>query len=152
WTLWPRRSTCCRDVADRGARRRSAPRHEPVTVAARIDCHPQVFTAREGLTACAGVRGATEGAAPMRRTITSLVVLGAALFSLGGSASAAPRVTFKAQAVPIPGFRHTGNIAGAGAAVKAEYTISGTEYGGFPPPLIGVTFYLPSGVKLHTSG
>jgi hypothetical protein len=36
--------------------------------------------------------------------------------------------------------------------VKAEYTISGEEYGGFPPPLIGVTFYLPSGVKLHTGG
>ena len=32
------------------------------------------------------------------------------------------------------------------------YTISGTEYGGFPPPLIGVTFYLPSGVKLHPKG
>ena len=39
-----------------------------------------------------------------------------------------------------------------GAAIKAEYTIEGTEYGGFPPPLIGVTFFLPKGTKLHTSG
>jgi hypothetical protein len=33
------------------------------------------------------------------------------------------------------GVPHTGNIlsAGAGAALKAEYKISGTEYGGFPP-------------------
>ena len=28
----------------------------------------------------------------------------------------------------------------------------GTEYGGFPPPLIGVNFYLPKGTALHTSG
>ena len=30
--------------------------------------------------------------------------------------------------------------------------ISGTEYGGFPPPLIGVTAFLPAGVKLHPQG
>ena len=45
--------------------------------------------------------------------------------------------------MPIPGFKGTGNILGAGAAVHAEYKIEGTEYGGFPPPLIGVNFYLP---------
>ena len=72
--------------------------------------------------------------------------------ALPARASAAPTVTFKAQAVPIPGFPHTGNILGAGAAVQAEYTITGTEYGGFPPPLIGVNFSLPKGTKLHTSG
>jgi hypothetical protein len=68
------------------------------------------------------------------------------------AAAAAPKVTLKAEAVPIAGFPHTGNIFGAGAAVKAEYTISGTEYGGFPPPLIGVTFSLPAGTKLHPKG
>ena len=36
--------------------------------------------------------------------------------------------------------------------MKAEYTISGEEYGGFPPPLIGVTFFLPRGAKLHPAG
>ena len=54
--------------------------------------------------------------------------------------------------MPIPGFPHTGNILGAGAALKAEYTISGTEYGGFPPPLIGVKFYGPASAKLHPQG
>jgi hypothetical protein len=88
----------------------------------------------------------------MQRVITAVAALGLALGALAGTASAAPKVTLKAEAVPIKGFPHTGNIFGAGAAVKTEYTISGTEYGGFPAPLIGVTFYLPSGVKLHTSG
>ncbi len=65
---------------------------------------------------------------------------------------AAPTVTVRGEAVPIPGFPHTGNIYGAGAAVKAEVEISGTEYGGFPPPLIGVNVYFPKGTKLHPAG
>ena len=90
----------------------------------------------------------------MRRASTCLAVLGLAVLALAlpGAASAVPTVTFKAKAVPIPGFPHTGNIFGAGAAVEAEYHISGTEYGGFPPPLIHVNFYLPAGVVLHPSG
>jgi hypothetical protein len=88
----------------------------------------------------------------MRRATTATVLTALASLVLASSASAAPKVTLKAEAVPIPGFAHTGNIFGAGAAVKAEYTISGTEYGGFPPPLIGVTFSLPSGTKLHPKG
>jgi hypothetical protein len=69
-----------------------------------------------------------------------------------GNAQAAPTVKFKGEAVPIPGFRDTGNIYGAGAAVKAEFTIEGTEYGGFPPPLVGVNVFFPKGTKLHTQG
>ncbi len=88
----------------------------------------------------------------MRRASTCLAVLGLAVMGLSASASAAPTVTLKAKAVPIAGFPGTGNKLGAGAAIQAEYTIAGTEYGGFPPPLIGVTFYLPSGVKLHPQG
>jgi hypothetical protein len=90
----------------------------------------------------------------MRRAIISLTAaaLGVLALALPGVASAVPTVQFKAKAVPIPGFPHTGNIKGAGAAVEAEYKISGTEYGGFPPPLIHVNFYLPAGVKLHPSG
>jgi hypothetical protein len=88
----------------------------------------------------------------MRRASTCLAVLGLALLAIPGVASALPTVTFKAQAVPITGFPGTGNILGAGAAVKAEYTIAGTEYQGSPPPIIGVNFFLPSGSKLHTSG
>jgi hypothetical protein len=88
----------------------------------------------------------------MRRASTILAVLALGLLGLTGVASAAPTVKFKAVAVPIPGFPHTGNILGAGAAVHAEYQIEGTEYGGFPPPIIGVNFYLPAGTKLHTTG
>jgi hypothetical protein len=88
----------------------------------------------------------------MRRASTCLAVIGLALLALSGVASAAPTVAFKAKAVPIPGFPHTGNILGAGAAVEAEYTISGTEYEGSPPPIIGVNVFLPKGTKLHPSG
>jgi hypothetical protein len=90
----------------------------------------------------------------MRRVITSLAVLGLALLALllPAAPAATPTVTFKAKAVPIAGFPHTGNIKGAGAAFEGEYNISGTEYGGFPPPLIHVNVFLPAGVVLHPSG
>jgi hypothetical protein len=88
----------------------------------------------------------------MRRASTCLAVIGLALLALPAIASAVPTVEFKAKAVPIPGFPHTGNIYGAGAAVEAEYHITGTEYEGSPPPIIGVNFYLPKGAKLHPSG
>jgi len=88
----------------------------------------------------------------MRRISTCLAVLGLAVLGLSASASAAPTITMKAVAVPIPGYPHTGNILGAGAALKAEFTIAGTEYGGFPPPLTGVKFYGPAGAKLHPQG
>ncbi len=88
----------------------------------------------------------------MRRASTCLAVLGLAVLGLSATASAAPTITMKAVAVPIAGFPHTGNILGAGAALKTEFTISGTEYGGFPPPLTGVKFYGPAGAKLHPQG
>jgi hypothetical protein len=93
----------------------------------------------------------------MRRASTCLAVLAFAVLALPSLASAAPTVTLKAIAVPIPKpgggtYPGTGNIYGAGAAVEAEYHISGTEYGGFPPPVIGVNFYLPTGAKLHPAG
>jgi hypothetical protein len=88
----------------------------------------------------------------MRRASTCLAVVGLVLLALSGVASATPTVTFKAKAVPIPGFPGTGNILGAGAAVEAEYEIGGTEYEGSPPPIIGVTVFLPKGTKLHPSG
>jgi hypothetical protein len=80
------------------------------------------------------------------------LLLGIIVMAVPGPAAAAPTVTVKGEAIPIPGFPHTGNFFGAGAAVKAEVAISGAEYGGFPPPLIGVNVYLPTGVKLHPQG
>ncbi len=88
----------------------------------------------------------------MRKIFTLQVLLVLVILALPTVASAAPKVSFKARAVPIPGFRGTGNILGAGAALQIEYTISGTEYGGFPPPLIGVNFFTPAGTKLHPQG
>ncbi len=88
----------------------------------------------------------------MRRASTCLAVLGLALLALPGVASAVPTVNFKAEAVPIPGYKGTGNILGAGAAVETEYKIEGKEYFGSPPPIIGVNFYLPKGTVLHPSG
>ncbi|HTA06277.1 MAG TPA: hypothetical protein VK774_07935 [Solirubrobacteraceae bacterium] len=76
---------------------------------------------------------------------------------------AAPTVTFKAKAVPIPKpgggtYPHTGNILGAGTAFQAEYTIAGSGYGATPqkpeggiPPLSAVNFYSPAGAKLNYS-
>ena len=98
------------------------------------------------------MRSIGRGSQRTRRTTACLVVLGVAVLGLSASASAGPTITLKAQAVPIPGFKGTGNILGAGAALKTEFTISGTEYGGFPPPLIGVEFYGPASAKLHPQG
>jgi hypothetical protein len=97
-----------------------------------------------------------------RRASISPIVLGLAVASaaacctmaalLPAVASATPAVTFKARAIPIPGFRGTGNILGAGAALQVQYTIKGTEYGGFPPPLVGINFYTPAGTRIDTRG
>jgi hypothetical protein len=87
-------------------------------------------------------------------SLGSLVVaaLGAVALVLPGAAAAAPTVTMTAKAVPIPGYPHTGNILGAGAGLQTHFTISGTEYGGFPAPLTGVKFYGPASAKLHPQG
>jgi hypothetical protein len=87
-----------------------------------------------------------------RRAFAFAVVPALVVLCLAASASATPTVTFKAKAMPIPGFRGTGNILGAGAALQVQYTIKGSEYGGFPPPLIGVNFYMPAGTRLHPRG
>ncbi|HEX3910305.1 MAG TPA: hypothetical protein VHW67_06340 [Solirubrobacteraceae bacterium] len=79
-------------------------------------------------------------------------MLGLAVICLPSVASAAPTVTFKAKAIPIPGYRGTGNILGAGAALQVQYAIKGTEYGGYPPPLVGINFYTPAGTKIERKG
>ena len=88
----------------------------------------------------------------MRRALTLLAVLALAAFGLAGTASAAPTVTVTATPGPIPGVPHTGYHFGWGASLKTEVTIKGTEYGGYPPPLIGVNVYLPKGTVLHPQG
>ncbi len=89
----------------------------------------------------------------MRKAAATCMALAAlATIGLSSVASAAPKVTFKAVAVPIPGYPGTGNILNAGAQLLSEFNISGTEYGGFPPPVIGVNVALPAGSVLNTSG
>jgi hypothetical protein len=88
----------------------------------------------------------------MRRASICLALLGLAVLGLPATSSAAPTVTFKATAVPIPGYPHTGNILGAGAAVNFAWTIKGTEYGGHPAPLVGVNTFFPAGTKINPSG
>jgi hypothetical protein len=103
----------------------------------------------------------------MRRASTCLALLGLAVLCVPAVASAAPTAqisSFKAQAVPIPKpgggtFPHTGNILGAGAAVQAEYTITGAGYGvttqnpnGGIPPISQVNFFLPAGAKISSKG
>lgn len=101
----------------------------------------------------------------MRRASTCLALLGSlAVLGLPAAASAAPTVTFKAKAVPIPKpgggtWPHTGNILGAGAAVEANFVLTGSGYGATPqnpaggiPPLAAVNFFLPAGAKINSSG
>lgn len=99
----------------------------------------------------------------MRRASTRLALLGLAVAALvlPAVAGAAPTVTLKVKAVPIPKnpssqngptYPGTGNIFGAGTAIEAEFHINGTEYGGFPSPLVSVTVISPPGTKLQTQG
>ena len=103
----------------------------------------------------------------MRRASTCLILLGLAVLGVPALASAEPTAqisSFKAKAVPIPKpgggtWPKTGNILGAGAAVEAEYQITGSGYGvttqnpaGGIPPISQVNFYLPAGAKINANG
>lgn len=109
----------------------------------------------------AGQHRSFRGSRRISRGVAAISIALLAALLVAASALAAPVVTLKARVVPVPvnpnsaksrNYPHTGNLLGAGAAVETLFTISGTEYGGFPPPLIGVNVYLPSGTKLHPQG
>jgi hypothetical protein len=87
-----------------------------------------------------------------RRGAIFSVALAVFLPATAAIASAAPVVTLKVSAIPIPGFPGTGDILGAGAEVESQVTISGSEYGGYPSPMTGLNVYAPAGVKLTTMG
>jgi hypothetical protein len=103
------------------------------------------------------------GSGRPRSLSLALLSLCLCLAALGvpAAASAAPAVTVKAKIVPIPidpssphspTYPGTGDILGAGAALEATLSISGTEYGGYPSPITEVVVDLPGGTKLHQSG
>ena len=98
--------------------------------------------------------------ASTRRALLGLGITGL-LAGLPAAASAAPVVTLKAAAVPIPinlsnphspTYPGTGDILGAGTALEVEFTIQGTEYGGSPSPITQIKTYAPAGSKLTTTG
>jgi hypothetical protein len=89
----------------------------------------------------------------LRRASLCIALIGALALGVTGVASAAPTVTLYSKAIPIPGFPHTGNILGAGAADEYRITISGTEaQGGVPSQLTEVKTWLPKGTILHPQG
>jgi hypothetical protein len=97
--------------------------------------------------------GAVRERSSMRRPSAFLIALGLCALALPGVVCAAPQVRFRAAVVPVVGFPDTGNMLRAGAAVRIEYTISGTESrGGVPQPLTGVNLYLPTGFRVHPAG
>jgi hypothetical protein len=111
----------------------------------------------------AGERRPSNGlSGPRAFRITSILAcLAITAVALPTATQAAPKVTVKARVLPVPinpasskspTYPKTGNILGAGASVETQFTISGTEYGGFPAPLTGVVVYLPAGTKLHPQG
>ncbi len=89
-------------------------------------------------------------------------VFGIAVLAQPLTAEATPTTaTLTVRGVPIPvnpsaanspTYPGTGNTLGGGTAVEGEVKISGTEYGGFPPPVTHVTFFAPAGAKLHPQG
>ncbi|HXQ00168.1 MAG TPA: hypothetical protein VN845_08905 [Solirubrobacteraceae bacterium] len=99
----------------------------------------------------------------MRKLVTRSMLCCLALVGLAlpATAAARPTVSVKAKIVPIPvnpgspkspTYPGTGNILGAGAALEAEMSIAGTEYGGYPSPVTGIVVELPAGTKLHPQG
>lgn len=104
------------------------------------------------------IRSASTQRAP-RRVAARLIACGATVagatlalaLALPAMASATPTVTAKAKILPVPGFSHT-DCLGCGADLETEFTISGTEYAGGPPPLENVKVYFPKGTKISTTG
>lgn len=88
----------------------------------------------------------------MRSSVVATAAAALVLAAMPSAAVAVPEVVFKARAVPIRGFPHTGDILGAGAALHVEYAFTGSEYKGTPPPISEVNLYLPHGLKLHAGG
>jgi hypothetical protein len=88
----------------------------------------------------------------MRRLLACIAVAGLGVLITPAVVSATPTVAFTMRAVPIPGFPHTGNILGAGAAATLDFTIGGSEYFGDAPPVIGFRFYAPAGGVVNVDG
>src|ERR1700722_9969241 len=89
---------------------------------------------------------------PITRGFVALASAMFAMLWVISIAAAAPSVTLKVKALPIPGFPGTGDALGAGADVEVQVTISGHEYAGYPAPLTGIDLSWPSGSKIAPAG
>jgi hypothetical protein len=88
---------------------------------------------------------------PLRRRLVALAEL-LPFLTIVSSAAGASTATLKVNPLPIPGFRGTGQILGAGFEVEMKVTISGIEYGGSPSPLTELRVYAPAGLKITSVG
>jgi hypothetical protein len=92
---------------------------------------------------------------PLRLLATLLATFATAIVSvaaLPAPAAATPTIaSLKVHALPIPGVRGSG-LPGAGALIRGELKIAGSEYSGNPAPLTQVVFSTPSGTRLRPQG
>jgi hypothetical protein len=86
---------------------------------------------------------------PVRRVILAVALV---LSIAPGIAEAEPTLSLAARAIPVVGFPHTGNIAGAGATLEVALEIGGHGYGGYPPPLTHLNLILPRGTRWNVTG
>jgi len=80
------------------------------------------------------------------------LTVGLVALATAASSPAAPTLTISTSTHPIPGFPGTGDMLGAGAMIVGHGTLTGSEYDGAPPPLIGIRLFVPAGVELHPQG
>jgi hypothetical protein len=86
----------------------------------------------------------------MFRAPLATAIASAVLFGSTASSQAAPHLRLSVHTEPIPEYPHTGNIAGA--SIATQIGIEGSEYGGHPPPLIGLSLRLPPGMHWSAKG
>jgi hypothetical protein len=93
-----------------------------------------------------------KGMQMMARALPTALLTALVLAATATTAQGVPRLRFSARADPLSAFGHTGNIAGAGAQLSVRLAIEGTEYGGYPPPLSGLSLRLAPGVRWNAGG
>lgn len=82
-------------------------------------------------------------------TVTATLVAAACL---PAGARAAPEAALSVRTRPVPGFPHTGDIAGSGAMLDLAIETRATPSGAPSPALSRLVIGLPPGVKLHPAG
>ncbi len=80
-----------------------------------------------------------------QRTWGSIVIAVAlGMLLLAGTAAASPSVSFTPEI--------SSGLSGGPGSINAALEIEGTEYGGFPPPVLGIALGLPAGTTISPTG